>query len=255
MRFIHKVLLLCGITLANVFIYFKQVFHLANLFARTSKKRKWLAGDVVSVCHQPIKLLLSLFARTNSPSGKPALYFQPTPSTFPEGGNWSTRRKPTIFGRAVTDAFHMNGQRENQMWKVFPLTTAPPNDIVNTNMNKRSNLLEFVTYLLYETLVLSGIVTAHLFRSSPMNSCIPSRENTQRKKIIRTKTSDNIRIETNRVFTIVLRPWKIKKEWAFIWMRFFKQIDVNLGPVVRKVDMIAIFSNSLKLFIYWHKPD
>ncbi len=27
----------------------------------------------MSVCHQPIKLLLSLFARTNSPSGKPAL--------------------------------------------------------------------------------------------------------------------------------------------------------------------------------------
>ena len=31
------------------------------------------AGDVVSVCHQPIKVLLSVFARTNSPSGKPAL--------------------------------------------------------------------------------------------------------------------------------------------------------------------------------------
>ncbi len=32
-----------------------------------------------------------------------------------------------------------------------------------------------------------------------------------------------------------------------------------LGPVVRKVDsairQIAIFSNSLKLFIYWYKPD
>ncbi len=50
----------------------KPVFHLANLFTRTSKKRMGLAGDVVSVCHQPIKLLLSLFARTNSPSGKPA---------------------------------------------------------------------------------------------------------------------------------------------------------------------------------------
>jgi hypothetical protein len=32
-----------------------------------------LAGDVVSVCCQPIKLLFSLFARTNSPSGKSAL--------------------------------------------------------------------------------------------------------------------------------------------------------------------------------------
>ena len=37
----------------------KPVFHLANL-----------AGDVVSVCRQPIKLLFPLFARTNSPSGK-----------------------------------------------------------------------------------------------------------------------------------------------------------------------------------------
>ena len=52
---------------------FKPVFHLANLFARTSKKRMLLCGDVVSVCRQPIKLLLSLFARTNSPSRKPAL--------------------------------------------------------------------------------------------------------------------------------------------------------------------------------------
>ena len=52
----------------------KPVFHLANLFARTSKKRMCLAGDVVSVCRQPIKLLFSLFARTNSPSEKPALF-------------------------------------------------------------------------------------------------------------------------------------------------------------------------------------
>ena len=48
----------------------KPVFHLANLFAQTSKKRMWLAGDVVSVCRQPIKLLLSLFLRKNSPSGR-----------------------------------------------------------------------------------------------------------------------------------------------------------------------------------------
>ena len=52
---------------------FKLVFHLANFFARTSKKRMRLAGDDVSVCRQPIKLLFSLFARTNSPRGKPAL--------------------------------------------------------------------------------------------------------------------------------------------------------------------------------------
>ena len=32
------------------------------------KKRMWLGGDVVSVSRQPIKLLFSLFARTNSPS-------------------------------------------------------------------------------------------------------------------------------------------------------------------------------------------
>ncbi len=49
----------------------KPVFHLANLFARTSK-RECDSGDVVSVCRQPIKLLFSLFARTNLPSGKQA---------------------------------------------------------------------------------------------------------------------------------------------------------------------------------------
>ncbi len=37
----------------------KPVFHLANLFARTSKKRMWLAGDVVSVSRQPIKFLFA----------------------------------------------------------------------------------------------------------------------------------------------------------------------------------------------------
>ena len=33
-------------------LYLKPVFHLANLFAQTSKKRMWLAGDNVSVCRQ-----------------------------------------------------------------------------------------------------------------------------------------------------------------------------------------------------------
>ncbi len=51
----------------------KPVFHLAIFFARTSKKRMWLDGDVVSVCRQPINLLFSLFARTSSQSGKQAL--------------------------------------------------------------------------------------------------------------------------------------------------------------------------------------
>ncbi len=35
-----------------------------------------MAGDVVSVCRQPIKLVFSLFTRTSSPSGKPALVIQ-----------------------------------------------------------------------------------------------------------------------------------------------------------------------------------
>ena len=43
----------------------KPVFHLAIFFARTSKKRMRLAGDVGSVCRQPITLLFSLFARTD----------------------------------------------------------------------------------------------------------------------------------------------------------------------------------------------
>ena len=39
---------------------------------QTSKKQMFLAGDVVSVCCQPIKLLFSVFMRSNSPSGKQA---------------------------------------------------------------------------------------------------------------------------------------------------------------------------------------
>ena len=34
-----------------------------------------------------------------------------TLSTFLAGGNWSTRRKPTIFGRGLTDSFQMNVSR------------------------------------------------------------------------------------------------------------------------------------------------
>ena len=32
-------------------------------------------------------------------------------SAFLVGGNWSTRRKPTTFGRGLTDSFHMNISR------------------------------------------------------------------------------------------------------------------------------------------------
>ena len=31
------------------------------------------------------------------------------PVNFPVGGNRSTRRKPTTFGRALTNSFHMSG--------------------------------------------------------------------------------------------------------------------------------------------------
>ena len=31
------------------------------------------------------------------------------PVNFPVGGNRSARRKPTTFGRVLTDSFHMNG--------------------------------------------------------------------------------------------------------------------------------------------------
>jgi hypothetical protein len=49
-----------------------------------------LGGDVVSVCRQPINLLFSLFARTNSPSGKQALTF------FRAISEKSNRRKQKI---------------------------------------------------------------------------------------------------------------------------------------------------------------
>ncbi len=37
----------------------------------------------------------------------------PPLSTFPVGGNQSNPRKPTTFGRASTDSFHMSLQRES----------------------------------------------------------------------------------------------------------------------------------------------
>jgi hypothetical protein len=37
-----------------------------------------------------------------------SLSYKPTLSTFRVGGNRSTRRKPTTFGRALTDSFHMS---------------------------------------------------------------------------------------------------------------------------------------------------
>jgi hypothetical protein len=38
---------------------------------------------------------------------------QPTLSTFPVGGNRSARRKPTTFGRALTDSFDMSVMSES----------------------------------------------------------------------------------------------------------------------------------------------
>ncbi len=51
----------------------KAGFPLGEFVRANKQKANGLGGDVVSVCRQPIKLLLSQFARTNSPSGKPAL--------------------------------------------------------------------------------------------------------------------------------------------------------------------------------------
>ena len=70
---IMNFIVLTTVVVALPFSLLRPVFYLANLFTRTSKKQMWLAGDVVSVCHQPIMLLHSLFALTNFPSGKPAL--------------------------------------------------------------------------------------------------------------------------------------------------------------------------------------
>ena len=48
----------------------KPVLELVKFFLR---KTNVIGCDVVSVCRQSIKSLFSLFARTNSPSGKQAL--------------------------------------------------------------------------------------------------------------------------------------------------------------------------------------
>ena len=65
-----------------------------------------------------------------------SIYLDPQPplSTFQVGGNRSTRRKPTTFGRALTsNSSHMSVASSNrdsspwsQRWKVLALTIAPP---------------------------------------------------------------------------------------------------------------------------------
>ena len=71
-----------------------------------ANKRMWLVGDVVSVCHQPIKLLLPLFARTNSPSGKPAwVHVCPRPHRQAEKFarlRWDSRTRHFWFGKNET---------------------------------------------------------------------------------------------------------------------------------------------------------
>ena len=55
----------------------------------------------------------------------------PVLSTFPVGGNRSTRRKPTTFGRALTDSFHASPytspkrdlKPRSQKWKAAPQVT------------------------------------------------------------------------------------------------------------------------------------
>ena len=58
---------------------------------------------------------------------------QPTLSKFQVGGNRSTRRKPTTFGRALTNSSHMSVASPNrdsnpwsQRWKALALTIVPP---------------------------------------------------------------------------------------------------------------------------------
>ena len=66
---------------------------------------------------------------------------QPTLSTFQVGGNRSTRRKPTTFGRALTNSSHMSVASPNrdsnprtQRLKALALTIAPPKPQVYANM-------------------------------------------------------------------------------------------------------------------------
>ena len=69
--------------------------------------------------------------------GWPSIYLdpQPTLSTFQVGGNRSTRRKPTTFGR--TNSSHMSVASPNrdlnprsQRWKALALTIAPPKPLI-----------------------------------------------------------------------------------------------------------------------------
>ena len=52
------------------------------------------------------------------------------PLSMPGGRNRSARRKPSTFGKVLTDSLHMSPKRESdprsQRWKALALTTAPP---------------------------------------------------------------------------------------------------------------------------------
>ena len=75
---------------------------------------------------------------------------QPTLSTFQVGGNRSTRRKPTTFGRALTNSSHMSvasPKRDwnpgSQRWKALALTIAPPKPQWRNQINLLSSFSWF----------------------------------------------------------------------------------------------------------------
>jgi hypothetical protein len=64
----------------------------------------------------------------------------PSLSACGVGGNRRTQRKPTTYGKTLTDSFHMSPKR-SQKRKALGLTTAPPKPHTYTYLLKNVELM------------------------------------------------------------------------------------------------------------------
>ena len=72
------------------------------------------------------------------------------------------------------------------------------------------------------------LVDTHRLWRWPEKSCKPTSANTHRKNVVNIKTSDNIRIDFSKAFTIVFKP---KTKIIFANVPYFSKTIVEIVPV------------------------
>ena len=94
----------CSLTVS-----FMQSTLLVTSLNKSNYRTKWRMASVICPSIFFYFILLSFATRAGSPQQREPisvdLYYLTHLSTFPVGGNRSTRRKPTTFGRALTILF------------------------------------------------------------------------------------------------------------------------------------------------------